>query len=339
MRRSDIRALVAAVNAHYTDPERNTIVKGASGAKPRFELYHFSLSLCSHKLRTVLAEKEVAYISHDIDILPPGMQNYLPEYARLRVAGGKELGLADRLVDGYTGRSSTETEGFDPLVVPTLVDHEAGEILVNSKHMCLYLDSALGSGTTLVPDDIADAVIRQVDIVDRSPHPAALYGVHPGGDGRPDFIRQSMPGIHDRKIAEARSNLERAGDDPLIRAAYEHKIMKEAAAKQHVLTEAKMRASIGEFKAAVEALERDLEASGGTWLLGDRFTLADIFWAVSLFRIQWLGLGYLWKSEDRVVLPRVDEYTKRVFLRPSFQRAVVQWPRNPPSPHVMEYYR
>ena len=339
MNQSDIRMLVAAVNAHYTDPERNTIVGGPPGTKPRFELYHFSLSLCSHKLRTVLAEKDTGYVSHDIDILPPGMQNYLPEYVRLRVAGARALGLTDRFVDGYTGRSSTETEGFDPLVVPTLVDHEAGNILVNSKRMCLYLDSAVATGTQLVPDDIAEAVIRQVDIVDRSPHPAVLYGVHPDGDGRPDFIRRSMPGIHDRKIAEARMNLERAGDDPLIRAAYEHKIMKEAAAKRHVLTETKMRASVEEFRDAVENLERDLEAAGGTWLLGDRFTLADVFWAVSLFRMQWLGLGYLWKTGDRLVLPRVCEYTKRVFLRPSFQRGVVHWPRNPPSPHVMEYYR
>ena len=338
MNNQDVDALVAAANTNYTDPERNRVINGEPGTQPRFELYHFALSLCSHKVRAVLDEKEAAYFSHDIDILPPGMQNYLPDYARLRLAGGRDLGLVDRFVDGYTGRSSTESEGFDPLVVPTLVDRQAGKILVNSKRICLYLDDMLDTGAKLVPDDIADAVIRQADIVDRSPHPAVLYGAHPDGDGRPDFIRQDMPGIHDRKIAEARMNLARAGADPLIVAAYEHKILKEAAAKAHVNTEAKMRASVQEFKDAVTTLERDLNATGGTWLFGDRFTLADVFWGVSLFRLQWLGLGYLWKTDDRLALPRVYEYSRRLFLRPSFSHAVVHWPGNPPSPHVMEYY-
>lgn len=339
MSQTNVRALVDAVNVHYTDPERNLVINGAAGTQPRFELYHFCLSLCSHKLRTVMNEKAISYMSHDINILPPGMEHYIPEYVRLRMAGGKALGLTDHLVDGYTGRSATETEGFDPLVVPTLIDHEAGKILVNSKRMCLYLDDVVDTGTKLVPDDIADAVIRQVDIVDRSPHPAVLYGAHPDGDGRPGFIQKDMPGIHDRKIAEARMNLKRAGDDPLIVSAYEHKIMKEAAAKQHVLTETKMRASVKEFKDVVEDLERDLKAAGGTWLFDERFTLADVFWAVSLFRMQWLGLGYMWKTDDGVVLPRVYEYTRRLFVRPSFQHAVVHWPGNPPSPHVMEYYQ
>lgn len=332
-----IEALVDSVNARYTDPERNAIISETHAEKPRFELYHFALSVCSHKVRTVLDEKKMAYSSHDIDILPPGMQNYFPEYVRLRLRGGEDL--AERMVDGYTGRSSTETEGFDPLVVPTLVDHDAERVLVNSKRMCLYLDE-VGTGTRLVPDDIRDEVIRQVDIVDRTPHPGALYGAHPDGkDARPDFIQEGMRGIHDRKIAEARMNMAQVGDDSLLISAYEHKILKESAAKQHVLTEDKMRGTLQEFKDIVETLETDLGKTGGEWIVGDRFTLADAFWAVSLFRMQWLGLGYLWTTGEGARLPGVEAYTRRLYVRPSFQRAVVHWPRNPPSPHVMEYYQ
>ena len=120
---------VAAANAPLTDPERNRVI--GSGT-PRFELYHFALSVCSHKVRTVLAEKAAPYRSHDIMILPPGMENYHPDYVRLRMRGapGREM------VNGYTGRSSTTTEGFDPCVVPTLVDHEAGQVLVDSRVIC-----------------------------------------------------------------------------------------------------------------------------------------------------------------------------------------------------------
>jgi 2,5-dichlorohydroquinone reductive dechlorinase len=336
MSQRELRALVAAANARYTDPERNVVINGETGETPRFELYHFSLSLCSQKLRTVLDEKRATYLSHDINILPPGMENYYPEYVRVRLEGGRDL--LGRMVAGYTGRSSTETEGFDPLVVPTLVDHDAGRVLVNSKRVCLYLDSEVATGTELVPKAVAAEVLRQVDIVDRTPHPAVLYGVHPDVDGRPDFIKEGMQGIHDRKIAEARLNLAQAGDDPVLSSAYEHKILKEAAAKRHVHDEAKMRASVQEFQDLCARLEQDLRSTGGEWLIGDRFTLADVFWAVSLFRMQWLGLGYLWRAADRIVLPRLDAYTRALFVRPSVQRALIHWPRTPPSPHVMEYY-
>lgn len=337
MANADIESLVAAANRQLQDPERNTVVNAEAGEAPRFELYHFALSLCSHKVRAVLNEKELSYTSHDINILPPGMENYLPEYARLRMLGGGDL--LDNMVNGYTGRSSTQSEGFDPLVVPTLIDHEAGRVLIDSQKICLYLDASTDAGTQLVPDDIESEVMRQVEIVDRTPHPALLYGANPEGDGRPDFIQADMPTIHDRKIAEAQKNMAKVGDDQVMVSAYEHKILKESAAKEHVNSEAKMRASVQEFKDIVGALENDLASTGGDWLIDDRFTLADVVWAVSLFRMQWLGLGYIWATDDKVLSPRVRDYTKRLFVRPSFQHAVVHWPGNPPSPHVMEYYQ
>ncbi len=334
---TELAALVDAANSRYTDPERNRVINAKPGEDPRFELYHFFLSLCSHKLRVVLDEKDAAYISHDIDILPPNMQNYFPEYARLRFKGGEEIG--GRLVDSYTGRSATETEGFDPLVVPTLVDHVENRVLVNSKRMCLHIDSVLDTGTDLIPDDLRNPVIAQMDIVDRTPHVAVLYGVHPDEDRRPPFIREGMVGVHDYKIKMARENMALVADDPGLVDAYEHKILKEAAAKQFVHTEADMRGAVAEFKAILAQLEQDLSGSSGEWLFGDRFTMADAFWAVSLFRIKWVGLGYIWATDDgKVVLPRIAEYSRRLFERPSFQRAVIHWPLNPPSDHVKEYY-
>ena len=55
MAESTLAERVAAANAPLTDPERNRVI--GSGT-PRFELYHFALSVCSHKVRTVLAEKD-----------------------------------------------------------------------------------------------------------------------------------------------------------------------------------------------------------------------------------------------------------------------------------------
>jgi 2,5-dichlorohydroquinone reductive dechlorinase len=262
--------------------------------------------------------------------------NYYPEYVRLRMQADEAT--AGRFVRGYTGRSSTETEGFDPCVVPTLVDHDSGLVLANSKRMCLYLDSCADTGTELVPEDIEEDVIRQVDIVDRTPHVAVLYGVHPGHDPRPAFVRRDMVGVHDRKIAQLRKNMALVPEDALLTSAYEHKIVKEAAAREFVRTEQDMRRAVQEFKDLIAQLERDLEATGGEWLFGDRFTLADVLWAASLFRIRWLGLGYIIESDRGRHYPRTADYCARLMARPSFRRAVIDWPMHPPSEHLPEFY-
>lgn len=337
MSSAKIEALVTALNARYAGGERRQVIGTSAAGAPRFELYHFFMSMCSYKLRTVLDELDAAYVSHDIDIFPPDIKNYYPEYVRLRLEGGAEA--AHRLVDGYTGRSATETEGFDPCVVPTLVDHEAGLVLANSKRMCLYLVGVVEAGAELFPDGLEDDIVRQLDIVDRTPHVAVLYGAHPGVDRRPGFVRTNMLGVHDQKIAQVRKNMALVPDDPALTAAYEHKILKEAAARAFIRTERDMRAVVQEFNDLIAQLERDLRATGGQWLFGDRFTLADIFWAASLFRIRWIGLGDSFAPSQNVPqFPRVAEYCSRLLSRASVRRAMIDWPMHPPSENVPDLY-
>ena len=337
MSSAEIEALVAALNARLAADERRQAVGAGAGDSPRFELYHFFMSMCSYKLRLVLDELGAAYVSHDIDIFPPDIKNYYPEYVRLRLKGRDAA--AGRLVDSYTGRSSTETEGFDPCVVPTLVDHEAGLVIANSKRMCLYLTTVAQGGTDLLPHDLRNEILRQVDIVDRTPHVAVLYGAHPGADRRPAFVRSNMLGVHNQKIAQARKNMALVPNDPELTAAYEHKILKETAAREFIRTDADMRGAVQEFRDLLAQLERDLEATGGEWLFGDRFTLADVYWAASLFRIRWLGLGDSFgPSVNRPQHPRLAGYCARLLSRPSVRRAIIDWPLHPPSENVPDLY-
>lgn len=79
----------------------------------------------------MLAEKGIAYLSHDMRITADNKttpDNYYPGYVRLRLQGAPEA----KLVTGYTGQSSVMTEGLDPCVVPTLVDHEKQKVVVDS---------------------------------------------------------------------------------------------------------------------------------------------------------------------------------------------------------------
>lgn len=325
------RDRLKAANAPLTDPDKNRAI-GAGPAK--FELYHFALSVCSQKVRTCLAEKAASNIGHDINIQPG---NYHPDYIRLRLLGRAGLPL----VGAYTGRSSTETEGFDPAVVPTLVDLDAEEVLVDSVRICNHLNRVCPGGPELVPDRLKAEIEREIAVVDGTPHVTILYGAYPDGDFRPEKLRRTMPGIHDRKLAKLNAARLQVANDPELAEAFDAKIAKEAAGKSFVATPDMMRDAVREIVAIVAALNRRL-GDGRTWVCGDDFTMADIHWAVSLFRLKWIGMEFCWQGGhglNDLVQPQVAAYARRLFARPSFRDAVIEWPGVPQSEYVAEFYQ
>lgn len=329
----DIEKLLADANAPLDDPAMNRVI--GDGA-PRFELYHFALSLCSQKVRACLAEKGASYRAQDINMQMPRLGNYDPAYVRLRLAGRPDTGFAT----GYTGRSSVASEGFDPAVVPTLVDLQRGKVVVDSLAICRYLDNVVVPQGLLIPRDIESEVAAELEIVDRTPHVAVLYGAHPDIDFRPERLRKGMPGVHDRKIEKIRAARARVADEPDLVAAYDAKIAKEEAGRRFVATPARMRAAVDDMIGIVGDLEHRLE-DGRRWICGDRLTLADVCWAVSLFRMKWLGMAFAWEGGHALngaARPAVGAYAARLFARPAFRSAVIDWPRTPRTEFVAEYY-
>ena len=330
----DLENLVAVANAPLIDPEMNRTV--GSGT-PRFELYHFALSLCSQKVRACLAEKEVTYIAHDINLQMPLLGNYDPGYVQLRLAADTGTGFAT----GYTGRSSVETEGFDPAVVPTLVDHEAGVVVVDSLAICRYIDRVTEPEGSLIPADLEEDIARELAIVDATPHVAVLYGAHPDFDFRPERLRTGMLGVHDRKIAKIKTARDMVMSEPALLEAYDAKIAKEEAAKDFVGSPDLMRASVNEIISIMADLESRL-ADGRNWICGDRFTMADVIWAVSLFRLKWLGMAFVWEGGhdlNDVARPAVESYGSRLFDRRPFRKAAIEWPGVPQSEYVSDHYK
>lgn len=317
-------------NAPLTDRDKNRVIGSAT---PRFELYHFALSVCSQKVRTCLAEKDVSYIAHDINIQPG---NYHPDYIRLRLLGqqGRDMARA------YSGRSSMQTEGFDPAVVPTLLDLADKQVHVDSVKICEHIDRVCSSGTALIPGALKRLIESEMAIVDATPHVAILYGAHPDGDFRPEKIQAGMKGVHDRKIAKLRTALAQARGDLALEAALEAKISKESAAKSHVSTPEAMRSSVNEIIAIVAELDTRL-SDGREWICGDVFTMADVQWAVSLFRLKWIGMAFCWQGGHPLNTARkssAEAYAIRLFDRPSFREAVIHWSGVPRSEYVMDHY-
>jgi glutathione S-transferase len=71
------------------------------------------------------------------------------------------------------------------------------------------------------------------------------------------------------------------------------------------------------FRWHAERLEQQLASSGGPWIVGDQFTLADVCVGPIFDRIEWLDREFLWKG-----LPNVDTWYRRMKQRPSFQAAM-----------------
>ena len=290
----------------------------------RFELFHFVGSLCSHKVRVTLAALGASYIAADMMIMPPENHNYYAEYARLR-----KRATAFRLhapAASFTGRSSVETEGFDPLVVPLLVDHDRQLVIADSKAICLYLCEAFKEQRDLLPAEHRPTIEAQLAAVDATPHVALLYGANPLNDHRPESVMDMLSGVHARKLVNLKRNMERVADDPELVAGYHNKIAKETAAARFVADPDSMTTAIEQTRAIIARLDEDLATAGDGWLVGGQFTLADIFWAISLFRLTWLGYADLWTAH-----PCVERYAERLFAEQSVRDGLLHWPGHPPS--------
>ncbi len=300
-----------------------TVARNPDAAPPDYELFHYTISLCSQKARATLAATGCRYGSNDL-IIMENWYHYRPEYLRLRLLS--EAAQAGRFVSGYSGVSSAETEGFDPLVVPTFVDRKAGRVIADSKQICLYVARENRETADMLPSDLEADVIAQMDIVDRTPHVALLYGANPDGEVRPEAHQKRFPGIHGRKIAALTAQLEAVGDDPALRAAYLAKITKEQTASAFVIDTGAMRAAIAKARDIIAGLEARLAASGGPWCLGARCTLADLVWGVSLMRLKVLGYHRLWRDGGHA---RVADYAERLTQVPSLRSAVLDWNAGP----------
>lgn len=318
-----LTTMAAAARATMADPARSSIVGGDDN--PRFELFHAASSLCSQKARTVLHEKQLSYRSNDMVILgsmgAEGLvpaEHYSPAYVRLRLIAGRELGR--EFVSSYSGRTSVETEGFDPCVVPLLVDHQAGRVIADSLRICCYLDAVSREPIQLVPDDPDDVaeVMRQVGIVDRIPNTALLYGFHPDADRRPEPLRSTMATVYEHKIMALEAMIAASAGEPELVAAYRAKMAKESGGLRMRYEASFQRAARDHAADLLKDLDLVMEGQS-TYLNGASFTLADAVWGVNLVRMAYLGLAPMWDG-----LPNVARYFNLLVERPSLRKEAIQ---------------
>lgn len=286
----------------------------------RFELFHAANSICSQKVRVVLAHHGLGYASRQLDIFAG--QTYLPSHVRLRMIGCDRLGMP--LVTTHTGSTSASSGGCDPAVVPTLVDWQNRAVLVDSKRICLYLDETVPIDRRLRPPSRAAAIDAELETVDNLPNYQMLAGRPPGTDGRPSHLRGS-DGIQfaSSKVERCDRYMATFADDPALVRAYGAKRAKEAQAARSLFSGEAMRSVYASAEAACEALNQRLATGGEAWLFGPSVTMADLFWAVELLRMDNLGAGAIWADGK---LPHVARFRSAAEHLPAIRSAVTLWP-------------
>ena len=298
---------------------RGDVIASAAGATPTLELFHAPNSICSQKVRSVLAHHASAYVSHPVNLFEG--QTYLPQYVRLRMLGCESFGGA--LVSHHDGNTSASAGGCDGAVVPTLIDRRSNQVIVDSKRICLHLDAQAPEAERLRPADLAAAVDAELDVVDGLPNYQMLMGRTPSTTESGATAAGVGGRFSQRKVAWCDLHLREQAHDPTLVAAYTAKRAKEASAAAQLFSPEAMRAAYARAEKALQDLERRLERRGGAWLFGDALTLADLFWGVELLRMKNMGVSTFWEGAR---LPRVEAFSAATEALPPIRAAIVDWP-------------
>ncbi len=289
------------------------------GQAPRFELFHGANSICSQKVRTVLAYHGTPHIEHAMNLFLG--QTYLPSYVRLRMAGCERM--AAPLMTAHNGNTSVSDGGCDAAVVPTLVDWRTNEIIVDSKRICLYLDELVDDAERLRPSHLAAAIDEELRIVDGLPNYQMLLGKRPDMDEAATRKGHSGSSFSLDKVKRCDRLMQDHADDPVLVQAYAAKRAKELDAADHLFSDEAMRSAYATAVEACATLDTKLRERGSPWLFGDKVTMADLFWCVELLRMKNLGASTFW---DGGRLPEVARFTAAAEQLPSIKAAIIDWP-------------
>ena len=263
-----------------------------------FELYHNALSLCSMKSRVCMAELAIPYKGHAIDLIETGSYETLSR----RFLAVNPAGTVPVLVHhGHPIYESHEqiryAAAHAPSGSPSLVPADPAA----QRHMDLWIDrSSLTDDPIRHPEkSIGNAIPRLTlqifaAMIERIPYRNILEGLLFHWDKKRPVLFLTL---------KARG-LERLPSLPPLMDLI-------AVGRRHV-------------RDHLDALERQLAASGGPWILGDAFTLADVSWLVIFERLRQVDNEHVFLGNDR--LPECTAYWTRLKARPSYAAAILGYP-------------
>lgn len=290
----------------------------ANDGMPRFELFHAASSICSQKVRSVLAYHAIPYTSQSLSIFQG--QTYLPDYVRLRMIGCEHYGGA--LVSRHTGSTSTASGGCDGAVVPTLIDWQSGEVIVDSHKICIYLDNQIPTRRQLRPDDLQPMIDDDLKIIDNLPNYQMLMGRTVSGT-ESTITRNGQGSVLSlKKVEWCDHYLNAYSADKILVAAYTAKRDKELSAANHLFDPQAMNLAFDRAESALRNLNGKLVGKS-QWLYSDNATMADLFWLIVLLRMKNTGANRFWENGQ---LPNIESFCRSAEQLPAIRQAVIDWP-------------
>jgi len=261
-----------------------------------FELYHNALSLCSMKTRLCLAELGIPYASHHVDLI--------------------ETGAYENIRSAFLAVNPGGT-------VPVLV-HEGHPVYESHAQIRYAAEHAPDGSPRLTPEhpDERAEMERWIDRSSLTKDPLE-HGDESAGNAIPGLTVPIFAAMIDRipswKILEgllfhfdkmrpmvflglkARGLEKLGGLTPAMRVL------------------ARSRRQMGVH---LDALEEQLQKTGGPWILGESFTLADVSWLVIFERLRQVdSIETFLGGEQR---PACAAYWAALRDRPSYREAILE---------------
>ncbi|MEM6851443.1 MAG: glutathione S-transferase family protein [Pseudomonadota bacterium] len=210
-----------------------------------------------------------------------------------------EKGLDYEKRDVDLARQEHLTEAYLALnpngVVPTLVHDDA--VVIDSSVICEYLDEVFPE-TPLSPASAAGRADMRAWM--RYSEEVPTTAIRPPSFNK--IFAKRLANLPDMTLNELADRM------PLRKGFYRRMRGEDG------FDDETMRDSLERLGGTLDRMERRLEA--GPWLMGDRFTIADIVVIPTIIRMVDLSMEDMWATR-----PRVADWLARVEARPSFAEA------------------
>jgi glutathione S-transferase len=263
-----------------------------------FELYHNALSLCSMKTRVCMAELNVPYKGHAIDLIETGSYETLSrEFLAVNPAG----------------------------TVPVLVHR--GHPVYESHEQIRYAAAHAPPGSpSLVPADPAlkDEMERWIDVSSLTDDPIR-FPERSIGNAVPRITLQIFAAMIEeipyRNILEGLLfHFDKRR--PVLFLTLKARGLE----RMHTLKLMMRMLAVGRkhVNAYLDTLEMQLAESGGPWILGDTFSLADVSWMAIFERLHQVDNEHVFVGGG--LRPACAAYWGRLKKRPSYAEAILGYP-------------
>ena len=262
-----------------------------------FELYHNALSLCSKKVRVCLAELGVPYTEHHVDLIETGRyENVSRAFLAVNPAG----------------------------LVPVLV-HDGHPIYESHEQIRYAAEHAPRGAPALVPDDSAleQEMQRWVDLASLTGDDPIEHGSESAGNAIPGLtvplFAAMIEDIPVTRILEG-ALFHRLKMRPLLFLAMKAVGIRGLGRLAPAIRV--VRKSSRDMAAHLDALEAKLHETGGPWILGEVFSLADVSWVAIFERLVEADSLHVFLRQGRH--PQVMAYWERLKDRPSYRAAIAE---------------